>query len=281
VPNAVRFAGYRPSYIDIRLSDFNMDPDALESRITADTGVVVMQHTFGIPADVAKIRSICERHKLFLIEDGAHALGGMYGGRPIGWWGDAAFFSTETSKMISTDQGGLLVTSNSELAAKIRSLCSSLPLRSTELEKMACKRIIYNVLTKDIWLSLVARMLSRLCGRRLADLPRFKSYFSSFENEYQAELAGVQFACYPRRLAGILCRSGELQVHRLAEDVKRRNEKVAFLARILPRYGARVPTYDHEQCYPSFVKYPFLVEDRQRWTQALEKLGLPSWTWPE
>jgi perosamine synthetase len=279
MPNAVRFAGCRPRYVDIRLSDFNMDPDAFESAITPNTRVVLMQHTFGIPADIARIQDICRRHKLFLIEDGAHALGAMYGGKPVGFWGDAALFSTETSKMISTDKGGLLVTSDSALAAKIRSLYVSLPIRSPELERLACKRVIYNVLTQDPWLNPIWRTLNRVFGLSIADLPTFKAYFSSHQSEYEAELAGVQFASYPRRLAGILCRIGELQVHRLTEDVRKRNEKAAFLAEILPKFGARVPTYDHALCYPSFVKFPFLVEDRKKWVKALDKLKLPNFTW--
>lgn len=279
MPNAVRFAGCRPRYVDIRLSDFNMDPNALESAITPKTRVVLMQHTFGIPADVTTIQNICRHHNLFLIEDGAHALGAMYGGKRIGCWGDAALFSTETSKMISTDKGGLLVTSNSTLAARIRPLYDSLPIRSLELETIACKRVIYNVLKEDPWLNLIVRMLNRFFALSITDLSRFKAYFLSHVSEYEAELSGVQFGCYPRRLAGILCRIGELQIHRLIEDVRRRNEKAAFLEEVLPKFGARVPTYDHSQCYPSFVKYPFLVEDRQKWIKALQKLRLPSSTW--
>ena len=279
MPNAVRFAGCQPRYIDIRLSDFNLDPGALEAAITSNTRVVLMQHTFGIPADIVTIKNICRRYNLFLIEDGAHALGAMYRGMPIGCWGDAALFSTETSKMISTDKGGLLVTTDSALAAKIRSLYDSLPIRSSELERIACKRVILNILTQDPFLNLIERLINKLFGLSITNLPRFKAYSASHTSEYEAELTGVRFDCYPRRLAGILCGVGELQIHRLMDDVRMRNEKAAFLTEILPRYGARVPSYDREQCYPSFVKYPFLVEDREKWIDALNELRLPTWTW--
>lgn len=279
MPNAIRFAGCRPRYVDIRLSDFNIDPSALEAAINPSTRAVLMQHTFGIPADIVSIRDICRKYKLFLIEDGAHALGAMYGGKPIGWWGDAALFSTETSKMISTDKGGILVTSDSVLAEKIRSFYDTLPIRSNELERIACKRVIYNVLREDPWLKLIVRIINRLFGFSITDLSPFRAYYSSHHIEYEAELNGIRFDGYPRRLAGILCRMGELQIHRLIDDVRRRNEKADFLAEVLPKFGARVPTYDREKCYPSFVKYPFLVEDRVKWIEALDRLGLPTSTW--
>lgn len=281
MPNAIRFAGCRPVYVDIRMSDFNVDPDLIEAAITPRTRAILLQHTFGIPADIAAVRAICDRRGLVMIEDGAHALGARYGGKCVGQWGDAAVFSTESSKMISTDKGGLIATTDSQLAGRLRELCGSLPIRPFTVEKTACLRVMYNVVA-DLPPSyrirkLVGRAINRLT--RTVSNGECSSVWQYDANEYQAELDGRRFDQYPRRLAGALARLGRIQINRLAVDVARRNEKAAYLAQTLPRFGAVVPDYDRSMSVPSFVKYPFLVEDRERWRAGLAALGLPTNTW--
>jgi perosamine synthetase len=109
VPNAIRYTGARPIYVDCRLGNYNMDLTVAEQRITPRTRVLVLQHTFGIPADLDAALQLCRGYGLELIEDCVHALGSEYGGRQVGSFGRAAFFSTEETKTISTTMGGMLV----------------------------------------------------------------------------------------------------------------------------------------------------------------------------
>ena len=74
VPNAIRAAGGVPVYVDIEKETLNLDPEEVERAITNRTRAVLCQHTFGIPSDLERLRSICDAHNLLLIEDCAHAV---------------------------------------------------------------------------------------------------------------------------------------------------------------------------------------------------------------
>lgn len=120
VPNPVLWAGLKPVYVDCREDDFNMDPVDLERKITHRSKAVIVQHTFGLPADLQKIQEVCARHNLVLIEDCAHALGARYQGKLVGTFGRASFFSFSRDKVISSVYGGMVATNDDQLARNIQ-----------------------------------------------------------------------------------------------------------------------------------------------------------------
>ena len=120
VANAIRFAGATPVYVDIAPGTYNLDPAKLEHAITSRCRAVIVQHTFGIPADLEPLLKIAHRHRIVVIEDCAHALGSTYKGLPLGGFGDAAFFSSQWSKPYTTGLGGLAVTSDERIAKRLR-----------------------------------------------------------------------------------------------------------------------------------------------------------------
>ena len=120
VVNAILWAGYKPVYLDID-ETYNLDWKDMEKKISGKTRAVIVQHTFGIPANLEKISRIANEHKLLLIEDCAHALGAKYKDREVGTFGDLSFFSFGRSKVISSVNGGLLAVNNSDLLPLIMS----------------------------------------------------------------------------------------------------------------------------------------------------------------
>lgn len=118
VPNAIIAAGLKPVYADIG-DDFNIYPEGLEKLITAKTKAVIVQHTFGSPADLNAISAIAARHQLKLIEDCAHSLGAQYQGRLAGTFGEFSVFSFGRDKVISSVNGGMLITNNQEIYNKL------------------------------------------------------------------------------------------------------------------------------------------------------------------
>lgn len=115
--NPIFWSQAKPVYVDIDES-LNLDPEKLKK--TAGLRAVVVQHTFGIPAQVDKVKKFCQKNKLFLIEDCAHSLGGKYQGRMLGRWGDFAFFSFGRDKVISSVYGGALLVNNKKYLTAIR-----------------------------------------------------------------------------------------------------------------------------------------------------------------
>ena len=109
VPNAVINAGYLPIYIDINPVNYCMDPAIVEKSITKNTKAIIIQHTFGIPAQLEQLIGIAKKNKLYIIEDCAVSLGSKYKNRLTGTFGDASIFSFELSKTITSCWGGMLL----------------------------------------------------------------------------------------------------------------------------------------------------------------------------
>lgn len=126
VPNAIIAHGAKPVYIDIK-KDLTLDSIDLEKKITKQTKAILLQHTFGIPSDIAEIERIAKQHNLFIIEDCAHVLGDTYNGKKLGTIGDAGFYSLGRDKPFSSVFGGIAVTNNDTLGEKIKLLQKNLP----------------------------------------------------------------------------------------------------------------------------------------------------------
>ena len=120
VPNPVLWSGLTPVYVDCNKDDFNIDVQDLERKMTPKSKVVLVQHTFGLAADMDRIMEICQKHNVILIEDCAHALGATYKGKEVGTFGKAAFFSFSRDKVISCVYGGMAVTNDPDTAERIR-----------------------------------------------------------------------------------------------------------------------------------------------------------------
>ena len=119
VPNPVLWAGLKPVYVDCNKDDFNINANDLENKITTKSRAVIVQHTFGLPADMDKIRAICAAHNLILIEDCAHSLGAEYNGQKIGAHSKASFFSFSRDKIISSVYGGIATTNDDKIGESL------------------------------------------------------------------------------------------------------------------------------------------------------------------
>lgn len=109
VPGPVLWLGAIPVWVDILAETYNMDPEDLRRKITTKSRAVIIQHTFGLPADLEPLLKIAREHNLTVIEDCAHALGSRYRGQEVGTFGDAAVFSFGRDKVISSVFGGAAV----------------------------------------------------------------------------------------------------------------------------------------------------------------------------
>ena len=119
--NMICLLGATPVMIDVDPENLMITPEAVEAAITPRTKAIVPVHYAGAPVDIDAIRAIAERHGIPVIEDAAHAAGTYYKGRHVGWRG-TAIFSFHAIKNMTCAEGGLVVTDDDELAARIRSL---------------------------------------------------------------------------------------------------------------------------------------------------------------
>lgn len=117
---AVIYQGAKPIPIDSEADTLNMDPTLLEAKITPRTKAIIVVHLYGHSADMDPIMKIARAHNLFVIEDAAEAHGAKYNNRMIGSIGDIGCFSFYSNKIITTGEGGMLVTDNDEWIARAR-----------------------------------------------------------------------------------------------------------------------------------------------------------------
>ena len=126
--NPIIWSGLIPVYADCDSNTFNIDFNGLEKKITPRTKALIVQHTFGLPADMDKAVSFCQKNNLILIEDCAHSLGATFSGGKVGTFGKASYFSFSRDKIISSVYGGMLVTDDSVLASKIEKIQNEMDL---------------------------------------------------------------------------------------------------------------------------------------------------------
>jgi perosamine synthetase len=117
--NAVRYTGARPILVDSERATWNLDPDGLERLRTPRTKAVLVVHTYGHPADMDPIQEWAQRHGIPVVEDAAEAHGAEYRGRRVGRLGVVGCFSFYANKIITTGEGGMVVTDRPELAERI------------------------------------------------------------------------------------------------------------------------------------------------------------------
>lgn len=118
--NAVTYTGAKPVFVDSEWETWNIDPQKIEQAITARTKAIIPVHLYGHPANMGPIMEIARRRNLSVIEDAAEAHGAHYQGAKVGSVGDLGVFSFYGNKIVTTGEGGMVVTNNSDFAEKMR-----------------------------------------------------------------------------------------------------------------------------------------------------------------
>ncbi len=111
-----------PRFCDIEADTYNMNPDSLRANITENTKAVICTHLWGLPARIDEIRDICAQHKLFLIEDCAHAVCAYWKGQHVGTFGDLGMFSFQEFKQLSTGDGAMITLRDPALAEMLETI---------------------------------------------------------------------------------------------------------------------------------------------------------------
>src|SRR5215469_8653306 len=120
--NSVRYVGASPVFADVDIATQNITPSTVEPKLTERTRAVILVDQAGVPADLEGMRTLCEPHGITVIEDAACAIGSVYRGRPVGAGATLAAFSFHPRKLLTTGEGGMLVTPDAEVAVRLRRL---------------------------------------------------------------------------------------------------------------------------------------------------------------
>jgi len=174
--NAVRYCGALPVFVDVELDTFNIDPALVDAAITPRTKAILTVHQLGMPCDLASLVATARRHGVPLIEDAACAIGSEI--RWQGEWqrigrphGDMACFSFHPRKLLSTGDGGMIVTASGETDARLRllrqhgmSVPDTVRHASAQVVFEAYPTLGFNYRLTDIQAAIGREQLARLDG---------------------------------------------------------------------------------------------------------------------
>lgn len=158
--NCALYEGATPVFVDVDPDTWNIDPARIEEAITPNTRAVIAVDVFGQIADLDPIMALARRHGLRVIEDSCEALGSRYKGRPAGSIAHAGAFGLYPNKQITTGEGGMITTSDADLARLARSLRNQ--GREGNSGWLAHARLGYNYRMSDINCALGLAQLERI-----------------------------------------------------------------------------------------------------------------------
>lgn len=250
VINAIKWLGAKPIYVDIN-SNFNMDTKDLKKKITNRCRVLIIQHTFGRPADLDNLINIAKENNLRTIEDCAHAFGSKYNDKLLGTFGDIGMYSFGSDKILSCVRGGALTTNDSQVANILLQYQSNLPLSPRKKIIQHLLNIIFFSICKPIYNFGVGKWILALV-KKLNIINRIV---------YPNEKLGLPTIFYPAKFPNSLAKI-LLDKLNILNDVISHQKEIASL-------------YNHKISNPNIIKpewsddsiwlrYTILVDDPAR-----------------
>ena len=260
VPSAVVFAGAKPIYADIDPETFHASLGSLKAagRGAQPPKAILVQHTFGIPANTAAIAAWAREQGIAVIEDCAHVLGSRYrdslgAWQQVGTLGDAAFYSSQWNKPVSTGIGGWATSADPELAAALQRfhLASCAPPSARETLLLAGQVavrgiasspwIYWTALTLYRWLYMRGVLIGSSSGEELQGV---------MPSDYAKRMSGFQEFLLKRRMRDVAHVAHRRRLKAIYDDAL----KAAGLAVLkIPEYAEAIP-----------LRYPVRVSDKKR-----------------
>lgn len=187
--NAVTYTGATPVFIDSEINTWNIDPSLIDKAVTSKTKAIIPVHLYGHPSDMDAINKIAQAHDLLVIEDAAEAQGAKYKNKMVGSLADVAVFSFFGNKIITTGEGGMIVTDDPDIANK----CSILRDHGMSKERRYWHEVIgYNY-----------RMTNMQAAIGVAQLRKIDKIIlrkKEIANEYRTHLEGVAGITLPSNM---------------------------------------------------------------------------------
>jgi perosamine synthetase len=243
--NAVLYCGAKPVFIDIDPRTYNIDPDKIKAALTKKTRAIMPVHQFGLACDIDEIRRIADKHALPVVEDAACALGAGYKAKMIGSGGNMACFSFHPRKILTTGEGGMLVTNDASQAEKARVLRNH-GMKMTAIAKDAMKKtppedyeaLGFNYRLTDVQAAIGIAQMARLAEILEKRLYLASRYNNAFKNTAFLETPYIPAYATPNYQSYIL---------RIRNSSKVRRDEIVDLLREDDIYARRGNTAIHMQ----------------------------------
>ena len=196
--HAVLYCGAAPVFVDVRADTATIEPGLVEAAISPRTRAIVAVDALGMPADWGPLEEIARRSGLFLVEDAACSAGGVYAGRPCGSFGDVAVFSLHARKGITCGEGGVVVTDDPALAARVRrDACFGM---ESAFERQSGPALAVPVFPGIGYNYKLSDILAAIASVQLGKIERFlqrRREIAARYAELLADVPGIDLPCVP------------------------------------------------------------------------------------
>jgi perosamine synthetase len=238
---AVTQCGGTPVFVDCEPDTGNIDVTKIEEKITPQTRGILPVHVYGHPCDMDSVRTLARDYRLFVVEDAAESHGALYRGRPVGTFGDAGCFSFYANKLMTTGEGGIILTDDDKLATALRH-CRAYDFDDTR--HFWHKRLAWNLRMSALEAALGRAQLERL-DELIAARRRNYAYYRERLGDLVEFLAQKSYATSVSWMCALLTR-----------DLEERDGLMAFLERneietrtfFLPMH--QQPVYKSREAFP-------------------------------
>ncbi|MHC4496806.1 MAG: DegT/DnrJ/EryC1/StrS family aminotransferase [Planctomycetota bacterium] len=270
--NPIKYIGAKPIYVDIEPDTFNMNANLLEEKITSKTKVIIAQHTYGYPCEMDAIMDIAQSKGISVIEDCCLALGSKYKGKLAGTFGRAGYFSFQWNKPYTTGLGGMVITSQRQLAERIESLLADemRPPPGWEVLMLRAQLIIYKLLVYPRTTALAQNVFRYLTKKGAV-------VGSSSASEYEPVKADDFF----KGMSAVQARSGIRRLGKIEANIFHRRKMAQLYDELLVDRGWRSNKYDRDLTEPVLVRYPVRITEKRKALGQAAKAGIELGSWFE
>ena len=262
--NPILYVGAKPVFADID-ETLNISAEEVKKKITPKTRAVMVQHTFGYPAEVAEIKRICMDKGIYLIEDCAHALGAKFKGSYCGSYGDASFFSFGRDKIIASVYGGMAVVNNDDLVEKVSDFEKVLDYPSFF---WTIQQLLHPILMNKIVLPLYDSKIGRGLLALFLNLNILSKAVTKKENK------GNLPSYFPKRMPDALAVLALHQLEKVNKFNSHRKEIAGLYDKEMVKRKMKIVFTEDKDKEAVFLKYPVMVINPEKVVSLARKRGI-------
>jgi perosamine synthetase len=262
--NPIIYTGAKPVFADID-ETLNISVEEIMAKISSKTKAVMVQHTFGYPAEVEEIKKLCLQNNIYLIEDCAHSLGAKFKNSYCGSFGDASFFSFGRDKIISSVYGGMVVVNNEVLVEKVSDFQKVLDYPSLF---WTVQQLLHPVLMNKIILPFYDSKFGRGLLALLLNLNVLSKAVTRKENK------GILPSYFPKRMPDALAVLAMHQLKKVNKFNEHRRELAGLYEKEFVKKKVNIIFKEEKNREAVFLKYPVLVVNPLKVIAEARKKGI-------
>lgn len=196
--NAPLFVGAKPVFAEIEEETYGLDPEDVERNITPRTKAIIPIHYGGSPCHIEELKQIAQKHNLLLIEDAAESLGAAFNGKKVGSFGDSAILSFCAPKVITTGEGGMILTDYRDIYEKVKLICNHGRAETADYFS-STEQMEYVTLGYNFRMSTMTAALGIAQIEKIDEIIRMRRENASYISERLSQIEAVETPIVPDR----------------------------------------------------------------------------------